>query len=283
MNQSQELQSLQTLPLMQGMPDAARARLAQLMLDIGEIQVLSKGDTLFHQGGLGGDTGFVILTGAVQVERDGESTVTLPAPALLGEMHQLNPKAQRTATVQAQGPGTALKFSWREFYLHAKGVLAPPEQAQCMKNLERLVLERFHQEALMDLPLLRGLSDHLRLRVSLAIQWMGHQVLLADGVVLFKAGDMCGDTGYLLAHGDLDLSGPNQAPQRLAAPDVVGVFPDFDPDLRWTVTAVAHGPVEIQRFAWLPLMRLLEQRLPPEAAQQFFQQVREYAKTHFAH
>jgi len=279
----EELLLLQNLPLVEGLPEETRRRVAALLDEIGERQDLQGGEVLFLQGGLGGDSGFVLLNGGVMVEREGESPVPLAAPVLLGEMHQLNPRAQRTATVRAQGPGATLKFSWREFYAHAKELLSPKEQALCMKNIELLVLERFHQEMLMDLPMMRGLNDHLKLRVSLALQWVGHPVVLSDGDVLFKAEDMCGDTGFLLTHGRIELRKPGQAPEIAAAPDIIGVFPEFNPDLRWSASAIARGSAEVHRFAWLVLMRMLEQRLPGEALQQFLQQAQTFGRTHFAH
>lgn len=283
MSDSKEILNLQTLPLMHGMSEETHGRLAQLLEDIGERGPISGGEVLFQQGGLGGETGLVLLTGKVLVEREGEEPVVLESPVLLGEMYQLNPRAQRTATVTAKGPGTVLKFSWREFYAHAKEVLTPTEQAQCMKNIERMVLERFHQESLMDLPVLRGLSDHLRMRVSLALQWVSHTMTLHDGAKLFSAGDMCGDSGYLLTHGCIELNQPGQQPQVFQAPDIVGLFPDFNPDLCWTGTAIACGPVEVQRFAWLVLMRLLEDRLPPSGMGPLTEHLRQFAQTHFSH
>jgi len=116
MRESDDLRKLLGLPLLHyvpNMPEATRQCIARLFLAVGQPSNLSNGDILLRQGGLGGDVGFVLLEGSVEVEKEGEKAVPVCSPALLGEMHQLNPRAQRTATVRAQGHTTVLQFSWQ--------------------------------------------------------------------------------------------------------------------------------------------------------------------------
>lgn len=282
MDESSQLEQLLALSLLSGMPEDTRVRVARLFLGAGQVEHLADGDTLLRQDALGGDTGYVILTGQVQVEKEGGS-LQVTAPALLGEMYHLNPHAHRTADVTAQGDVEALRFSWRALYQQAKQDLAPNEQMLLMSGIERTVLERFQREMLMDLPLFRGLPDHLRLRASLALLWLAHPVHLSDGELLFEQTGMCGDTGYLLTHGAIELSRAGQGTANVAPPNVIGVMPDFDPNLRWTATARAKGNTEVQRFAWLEFMRTLQQRLSTNEQQELDACIRKQMGAHFAH
>lgn len=286
MSESDDLQKLLGLPLLRyvpNMPEATGQCIARLFLAVGQPATLSKGDILLRQGGLGGDVGFILLEGSVEVEKEGEKAVAVCSPALLGEMHQLNPRAQRTATVRAKGDATVLQFSWQEFYTRAKDTLAPEERLMLAESIERCVLERFDRDLLLDLRLFRGLPDELKLRVCLMLQWESQRMVLADGEVLFKEDSMCGDTGYLLAGGQIQITKSGRSPQILNAPTVIGVMPEFNPELRWTATASAKGQTELQRFPWLAFLRTLQSRLRPEEQRRFLAAIQANMPGHFVH
>jgi hypothetical protein len=271
------------LPLLAGMPDVVRDRVVRVLNDSGERVKLFEGDTLLHQGGIGGDAGFVLLKGTVRVEREEGPALSVGAPALLGEMYQFNPHAQRTATVTSEGNAEALKFSWHSLYSRAREALSPDEQLIFVESIERCALSRFQREQLMDLPILRDLQDELRLRVCLMLVWMSHHVTLRVGHRLFDQDGLCGDMGYLLAHGEIELYRSNQGSRTIAAPNLLGVIPHFDPDLRWTATAVARNTSELLRFPWLGLVRMIEQRLSAEERRLVVGSMDAHAREHFVH
>jgi CRP-like cAMP-binding protein len=261
MEQAIMVQTLGSLSLFQSVKEDTRTRLAELFLRVGEAVMVSPGDALLHQGDLGGETGFILLRGEVSVEPMDAAPTTISAPALLGEIQQFNPRAQRTATVRASGPVEALKFAWQTLYAKASEALSPQEQHLLMDALERSVCERLACETLADFPILRNLPDALRVRVALALHWVAQHVTLADGSTLFQQDGLCGAAGYLLTHGRIEIRIAGQYSQTIAAPNILGVLPEFDPDQRWTATATAQGDVELLKFNWLNYTAMLQRRL----------------------
>ncbi|NIA15045.1 MAG: cyclic nucleotide-binding domain-containing protein [Nitrospiraceae bacterium] len=269
MEPSELRQVLARLPLIAGMPKETQASVADLFAGLGESMTLTNGDVLLHEGDLGSDLGYVLLSGKVRINRDEAPELEVNAPALLGEMNQLNPRAHRTATVSAAGPGEALKFSWQNLYWQSKAVLDPAGQSALMDGIERRVWERFGEESLLDLPMLRNLSDRLRLRVCLILLWIAKREQLAEGAILFEQNGMCGATGFVLLRGKVELSVSGEWAHTLSAPNMLGVMPDFDPELQWTATATAKGSVEILKFTWLEYNAILNQRLTSAERAQF--------------
>jgi len=283
MGASQDLVQVKGLALLQAMPEDTQEEVAGLFVQVSEKIAFSDGEVVLHEGDLGGAAGFVLLDGLVEVERANAAPIRMQAPALLGEMHQFNPRAQRTATVRAKGFAVALKFSWQELYGRAKADLSERRQHLLMDGIERMVWQRFDRETLMDLALFRGLTDKLKLRVCLLLQWIAEPRSLKDGAVLFKQKEMCGAMGYLLTAGRMQISVAGQASRVLTAPDMVGVMPVFDPDLQWRATAAAQGDVQLLRFSWQHYVAMLQQRLTPGEQQQFADSLKAHAASHFVH
>jgi CRP-like cAMP-binding protein len=283
MTSSQEFQQLTELPLLKSMPRNTQERVANLLSGISEKVVLADGDLLLHEGDLAGEAGYVLLDGAVQIDKQNTAPVVDRAPTLLGEMHQFNPHAQRTATVRAKGQASALRFSWRKLYHQAKAVLTEAEQAALMDSMERCVCARLEYGTVMDLTLLRGLPDPLKVRVCLVLQWIAQRLTVPDGAVLFDQGRLCGDTGYLVTRGDVEIRRGGLAVHVVHAPGMLGVLPQFVPDLRWTATAIVKGDVELLKFSWLALKAMLQQRLSPEDLREFNAALENAADDSFVH
>lgn len=283
MDQVRELQRIVSLPMFSHLAEASRQRIALLFQQLGESVELADGDALLRQGGLGADAGYILLLGKVQIVPEDGASVTVAAPALLGEMSQVNRVAQRTATVLCQGNVEVLKFSWQALLTQSREQLPEPDRLALIESIERQVLERLHEESLADLPLLRGLPNELRLRICLFLQWETHPVELADGGKLFEFDGLCGDTGYVLNKGEIEIQTPNQPGRRIPAPNIIGIMPRFLPELRWTASAFGRGAVELRKFSWLSFMRLLQQRLSPEEQRQFESALTANAPGHFGH
>jgi CRP-like cAMP-binding protein len=283
MAQRDYLEELVELPLLQSMPDQNKARIAALLSEVSERVTVPDGEALLYQGWLGGEAGYILVRGRVRVSKTNGDEISVPAPALLGEMHQFNPVSQRTATVSAKGEATLLKFAWQQLYAQARQQLSEAEQGMLMDGIERIVWERFDRETLIDLALFRSIPERLRLRVCLPLQWIVQHLTYSHGETLFEREDLCGGTGYVLLQGNIQLAKPNYPAQAVNAPDLVGVMPDFDPGLRWTVTATAQGDVEVLRFSWQEYAALLDRRLSESELSLFRNAINEGAREHLAH
>ena len=84
-------------------------------------------------------------------------------------------------------------------------------------------------------------------------------------------------TGLVILRGDRTALG------WLDAPDIVGIFPEFDPNLLWSATAIAREEAQVLKFSWQNYVFLLKMRLDQEAYGQFMQAVAASANLHLAH
>ncbi|NUM56250.1 MAG: cyclic nucleotide-binding domain-containing protein [Candidatus Hydrogenedentes bacterium] len=116
------------LPFITELPEPLRARIAMCLLWIGQPAQFAVGDAIFVQGDEDENTGCVLLQGEVEVLRGNQDAVRVQAPELLGEMQQLEPTAQRTATVQAIADAQTLLFSWHDFVVYSAVLLTTEEQ-----------------------------------------------------------------------------------------------------------------------------------------------------------
>jgi len=275
--------NLTSLPLLRNMPQAAQERIADLLLKTSHAIELPDGAALFKQGDLGSDTGFILLEGQVRIDREGVDPVMMNAPVLLGEIQQFNPRAQRTASVQAVGPIITRRFSWQALYENAKGALTPAEQRLLMDEIERGVCERLACETLVDIPIFRGLPNPLKVRASLTLHWLAQRVFMTDATIMFEQDSFCGGTGFLLLNGMIELRLAGRLSQTLAAPSVLGVMPEFNPELRWTATATAKGDIELLKFSWLNYTAMLRQRVSQTDLDQLFEAINSAEENCFVH
>lgn len=104
------------LSLLLDLPSTARHEVLSMLLEIGKREIVSEGETIFSEGDTAGDTGYVLLSGSVKVEKSySESTICF-APALIGEAKQFVPGSARTATVRALDDLDVLRFDWNRFH-----------------------------------------------------------------------------------------------------------------------------------------------------------------------
>lgn len=253
------------------------------LLDVSQPATYSDGEPLIKVRALGGRDGYVLLAGEVAVHKEGTPDVVVSAPALLGEMLQFNPRAQRTATVSAHGPATALKFAWEEFYARLKQRLPAAEQDAVLEAIERSVWERFGDDTIIKLSLFAGLPERIRLRASLVLQSVVERRTLSDGQVLFEQDDFCSATGYIVLRGAVRVVKTNFPPRIVSAPGILGVMLRFDPNLQWSAGATAQGEVELFRFNWQDYLAILKRRLSEPEMAQFAAAIDSNAPSHFIH
>lgn len=252
-----------------GLCESSRHSIEEVFRVVGERSALTDGEPLIQQGGIGGDAGYILIRGRAEIAREGQQPLVLDAPALLGEMYQWNPYAQRTATVMCRGAVEALRFSWGDVYACARERLSSAEQLRLMEALERIALQRFHREDILDLPLLDGFPDEMRLRICILLQWVAHPLHLEAGAALFEADGLCDDMGYLILQGGMSIVQGGMIPRHVTAPALIGIHPQFNPELRWTATACAKSATEALRFSWRGFLSLLSQRLNAAKMAQF--------------
>jgi CRP-like cAMP-binding protein len=265
------------------MSGEAKDRVAAVFLAVSEEIDLEDGEELMHEGYLAFDSGYVLAEGSVEVVKGGKSFLELSAPALLGEMSQFKSYDTRMATVRAKGEALALEFQWEEFHARAKADLPPADHALLIDAIQMLVWERFGCQALLELPLFKGLDDALRLKVCIVLPWITAREQFADGEEIFKMEGRCQSKGHLLMSGTVKLSKGPAKEMLVTAPNLVGVMMKNDPNLRWTATATAQGDVEMLTFSWQAFTKKLEQRLTREEQQMLIESIRQNANAHFWH
>ncbi len=115
------------VPVLQGLPDPLRARVAMVLLWCGEIDETTAGRLLFVEGEQDEANGCVLIEGSVRVITGRGLVKRVESPELLGEMQQFGLDALRTATVQTATQVTLLRFSWDDVRKLAARILNPEE------------------------------------------------------------------------------------------------------------------------------------------------------------
>lgn len=115
--ETEEVQNLLCgLPFMLDMPESLKQQVGRVFLEVSELQSIEADTVLFQEGDKNNQDGYIVLSGAVQVEKSYAKECTALAPVLLGEVKQFNPRSERTATVRAKEDLDALHFDWNRFY-----------------------------------------------------------------------------------------------------------------------------------------------------------------------
>ena len=115
MDSEQVETQLLALPFLASLSDATRKTFARTMQTVTKAESVRAGTTLFRQGSQGSNLGCVLLSGEVTIAKTSAPETICVAPALLGEMKQINPEAQRTATVTSVEEIVVMKFNWSKF------------------------------------------------------------------------------------------------------------------------------------------------------------------------
>ena len=242
---------------------ASRDALVDLFLEVGELLSVGPGEQLLHEGDVGGEQGYILLSGDVEVSREGGGALTLSAPATLGEMQQLNPSSVRTATVKTATECDVLKFNWTMLYMESAR-LDDDAQRQLQDGIEHIVWDRFHQEDMLEAPVFLGLESALRLKFCLTLLWISKRKKFKVGGQLFQLDTPQGSDGFLLMKGVVELTHVDGAVTECYAPDIIGITPDFEPQRKWTATAIAKSPILAFKFDWNELDAHLMNRAKPE-------------------
>jgi len=272
------------LPLLGHLPDeGAKIRVAQVFLDVSEEIDLDDGEPLMQEGYMAFESGYVLVRGKADVEKEGEVLSEVAAPAILGEMSQFKSSDTRTATVRAKGEAVALQFHWDDLYDRAKEALAQEDHAMLLDAVEQLVWDRFGCQDLLDIALFRSLSDEMKLKVCIVYPWICDRETYSDGDVVFDEEGRCQFKGHLLVKGSVRLTKESGGEKTCVAPDLIGVMPRHEPDLRWTATATAQDDVELLTFSWQEYGARMRDRITSDERRQLTDSMKENATAHFWH
>lgn len=269
------LESIANLAFVQRLPDYMHHPVAKLLFEVAQPRRCDPGEVIIREREIGGALGYILIRGRVRVEREGHAPVLIDAPALLGEMHQFNPNAERSATVSAEVPAEVVAFAWHELYERVRAIFPVEDQQMLLESLERLVEERLDEMGLVQLPLFQALPPAARVKICLLIVWLGRPKHLESGELLAEQGTPSGNTGFLLQRGSLGSAGVTT----YQAPAVLGVQPDFDPERRWLSTLKALSTAEVLVFNWIDLLTRLERRHTPEEQEAVLKVLRSFKET----
>lgn len=131
------------LRFMGSLPSGLRDQLADIFLEISQNARLGQMTVMFTEGESGSDTGYILLSGEVEVRKSTSPPLVCQVPELLGEMMQFNPSKKRTATVETLGEVQALRFSWSKFQETCERYLSSSDQEKVHQTLESYAWEHF--------------------------------------------------------------------------------------------------------------------------------------------
>ena len=103
------------VPLFTTFSPTLREHLADILVNISETRVLTKGEQLYAEGAIDDNTGALLVDGGLIVAFGTKTPIFLEAPEMVGEMQQFNKYGTRTATVCARASATVLEFAWHDF------------------------------------------------------------------------------------------------------------------------------------------------------------------------
>lgn len=129
-------------PVFAELPPGMRAGVGMLLLWLGEVREVADAKMIFVEGDDSSLEGCVLLDGVATVERAGKDSIRIEAPALLGEMSQLRPTTERTATVISDGTSWVLSFSWAHLVELASALFTREEQLTLRDTIRKLAESR---------------------------------------------------------------------------------------------------------------------------------------------
>lgn len=272
---------LMGLILLGDMPEDTKRLIAGVFQAVSEEIDVPDGETLMREDYMAFGSGYVLVHGAVQIEKGDTVLSEVAAPAILGEMSQFKAGDTRTATVRAKGPAVALHFHWDDFYACLRERVSEAEQLMLRDRMERLVWDRFGCRSVVDIPLFHDLDDTLKVKVCVVFPWIVEPAAYVHGDVVFKEGERCLSTGHLLTRGALKLAKGIGHEKTYESPNLVGIMPKQDPSQTWTATAIAQGDVEVFTFSWKTFTAKLQERLTSDEQRRLVDSMKRNAAGHF--
>ena len=124
---SPHIERIMALTAFVSLGPALTKRVAEVFIDVSRKEKALAGRVLMSVGDSAVQDGIVLLSGEISVIKQGSPEIIAEAPELIGEMAQISPTRQRTATVTAHTDITLLHFTWRDFANEARRRLTEEE------------------------------------------------------------------------------------------------------------------------------------------------------------
>jgi CRP-like cAMP-binding protein len=115
MDKNQARHAIVSMSALSSLNVGQRSNIADILLEVGKPLRVAANRTLFQRGDPSDDQAYLLIEGEITVEKEGNPGLTAYAPDLIGEMAQMNPARQRTATVTAATDLRVVRFSWGDF------------------------------------------------------------------------------------------------------------------------------------------------------------------------
>jgi len=143
MNEETIRQEILGLPALASLNGSLKTKIADIFVKNGILQKCAANTVLFRDGDATDDQGFVLLEGEIDVQKEGNPGLTAYAPDVIGEMAQLSPKRQRTATVTALTDLQVLRFSWPSISRAMQSALSEEESKAFTDALQEHAWKHF--------------------------------------------------------------------------------------------------------------------------------------------
>ena len=135
-------EKISSVPLTQSMPPKLRTRFAMIFWWIANFQEASKGERIYIEGAKDEETGCLLISGKVSIQKEGEETEVVTAPDILGEIQQFTRSRERTATVEAVEHCQLLTFTWWDLATQCVALFELDERTVLQEILEQYALGR---------------------------------------------------------------------------------------------------------------------------------------------
>lgn len=283
LERTEDRQILARLPFLRKLSDTTQERVRVLLDDISEKTTVAEGETLLQEGSLVFASGYILLKGTIQIEREGLALIELDAPIVLGEISRFSQDDLRTATVRATSNGRLLRFSWDDLYEHAEKELSEENNKAFLRAIERVVWERQDLHDIPRLAIFSDLDEELKVRACFPLPWISKRMILSSGDALFDAGARCRSQGFLLTKGSVELTWGREEMRVVSSPNIIGIMPNNKPERLWSASARAGDEADLLAFSWLDYGEALRELLSREDMKRLFESMKNNAKRHFWH
>jgi CRP-like cAMP-binding protein len=126
-----------------GLSEELRGQVAEILLTVSQPRSVAKGTVWLHEGEHTENKGYILLKGAVGIQKSESPPVECRGPELLGEMMQFNPLHLRTATVVTLEDSVVLRFLWDDFWALTAKQLSASDQEKVKDAVKDLAWRHF--------------------------------------------------------------------------------------------------------------------------------------------
>ena len=136
---------LREMKFMQRLPEGLRGNVAVILQEVSELRSVPEGAAWVREGEQTQNKGYILVKGAVAIQKTGAPEHLESAPELLGEIMQFNPVQLRTATVVATEDCVVMRFFWDDFWAKIKDSLSEGDEETVKAAIESFAWEHFNR------------------------------------------------------------------------------------------------------------------------------------------